>query len=181
VEAAKGGTVILNDADLLPADLLRRLIHETAGTRLVMTAQQLPDVQTEVIEMPPLRERTEDIPELVADILSREGVAAPHEVVAQDAMRMLTMYPYMKQNVEELEQVVQRALVLSGGNTIRVSHLRFGGPREPGARPKIGLALGSGSARGAAHVGVLKVLEEESIPIDMIAGTSVGAFIGALY
>lgn len=47
--------------------------------------------------------------------------------------------------------------------------------------PKIGLALGGGFARGLAHVGVLKVLEEEHIPIDFIAGTSVGAVIAASY
>ena len=45
----------------------------------------------------------------------------------------------------------------------------------------IGLVLGGGGARGAAHVGVLKVLEREHIPIRQIAGTSVGSFIGALY
>jgi predicted acylesterase/phospholipase RssA/CRP-like cAMP-binding protein/CheY-like chemotaxis protein len=45
----------------------------------------------------------------------------------------------------------------------------------------IGLVLGGGGARTYAHLGVLKVLEEENIPIDMIAGTSMGAFIGALY
>ena len=48
-------------------------------------------------------------------------------------------------------------------------------------RPKLGIALGGGFARGIAHVGVLKVLEEENIPIRMIAGTSVGAMIGAAY
>jgi NTE family protein len=47
--------------------------------------------------------------------------------------------------------------------------------------PAIGLALGGGFARGIAHVGVLKVLEEEGIPIRLIAGTSVGALIGAAY
>jgi len=46
---------------------------------------------------------------------------------------------------------------------------------------KIGLALGSGAARGLAHIGVLEVLEKEGIPIDMIAGTSAGALVGALY
>jgi len=46
---------------------------------------------------------------------------------------------------------------------------------------KVGLALGSGAARGLAHIGVLEALEKEGIPIDMIAGTSVGALIGALY
>jgi NTE family protein len=48
-------------------------------------------------------------------------------------------------------------------------------------RPKIGLALGSGSARGFAHIGVLKVLKEENIPIDFIAGSSIGALVGTLY
>jgi NTE family protein len=45
----------------------------------------------------------------------------------------------------------------------------------------IGLALGGGFARGIAHIGVLKVLEEENIPVSLVAGTSVGALIGAAY
>jgi len=49
----------------------------------------------------------------------------------------------------------------------------------PSTRPKIGLALGGGFARGMTHIGVLKVFEEEKIPIDFVAGTSVGAVIGA--
>lgn len=48
-------------------------------------------------------------------------------------------------------------------------------------RPKIGLALGSGAARGLAHIGVIKVLEENNIPIDYIAGSSIGAMIGGFY
>jgi NTE family protein len=47
--------------------------------------------------------------------------------------------------------------------------------------PAIGLALGGGFARGIAHVGVLKVLEEEGVPVRCITGTSVGALIGATY
>lgn len=46
---------------------------------------------------------------------------------------------------------------------------------------KIGLALSGGAARGLAHVGVISVLHEEGIPIDMIAGTSAGAIMGAVY
>ena len=46
---------------------------------------------------------------------------------------------------------------------------------------KVGLALGGGGARGLAHIGVLKVLEKENIPIDFITGTSMGAIIGAVY
>src|SRR5215469_1985488 len=51
----------------------------------------------------------------------------------------------------------------------------------PQHRPRIGLVLSGGGARGAAHVGVLKVLEELHIPIDAIAGTSMGAVVGGLY
>jgi NTE family protein len=47
--------------------------------------------------------------------------------------------------------------------------------------PAIGVALGGGFARGMAHIGVLKVLEEEGIPVRIVAGTSVGALIGAAY
>ncbi len=52
-------------------------------------------------------------------------------------------------------------------------------PAEP--RPKIGLALGGGGARGFAEIGVLRVLEQEKIPVDLVVGTSVGSLIGALY
>ena len=48
-------------------------------------------------------------------------------------------------------------------------------------RPTVGLALGAGAARGLAHIGVLKVFEEEKIPVDYIAGSSIGALIGAIY
>jgi NTE family protein len=48
-------------------------------------------------------------------------------------------------------------------------------------KKKIGLALSGGAARGLAHVGVLDVLQKEGIPIDMIAGTSSGAVMGAVY
>lgn len=48
-------------------------------------------------------------------------------------------------------------------------------------RPKIGLVLAGGGAKGGAHVGVLKVLEEMRIPIDYVAGTSMGSIIGGLY
>lgn len=54
-------------------------------------------------------------------------------------------------------------------------------PAETPKPPKLGVALGGGFARGLAHVGVFKVLEEEKIPVDFIAGTSVGAVIGAAY
>jgi NTE family protein len=53
-------------------------------------------------------------------------------------------------------------------------------PSAP-SRPRIGLCLAGGGARGGAHVGVLRVLEELQIPVDYIAGTSIGSIIGGLY
>jgi NTE family protein len=48
-------------------------------------------------------------------------------------------------------------------------------------KKKIGLALGSGGARGLAHIGVLEVLEEHGVPVDMISGCSMGSVVGAMY
>ncbi len=48
-------------------------------------------------------------------------------------------------------------------------------------KPRIALVLGGGAARGFAHIGVIRTLEQEKIPIDMIVGTSVGSLIGAIY
>ena len=54
-------------------------------------------------------------------------------------------------------------------------------PSDPAIVERIGLVLGGGGARGAAHVGVLKILEREKVPIAFIAGTSMGAIVGGLY
>ena len=48
-------------------------------------------------------------------------------------------------------------------------------------RPKVGVALSGGGAKGAAHIGVLKYLEEIGIPVDYVTGTSMGSIIGGLY
>lgn len=56
-----------------------------------------------------------------------------------------------------------------------------GGDVTGAERPKVALVLSGGGARGAAHVGVIRLIEEMQIPIDYVAGTSMGAIIGALY
>ena len=50
-----------------------------------------------------------------------------------------------------------------------------------GMAQKVGLVMSGGGAKGAAHIGVIKALEENDIPIDYVAGTSIGAIIGSLY
>jgi NTE family protein len=57
----------------------------------------------------------------------------------------------------------------------------YGKEGESAERPRVGLALAGGFARGIAHIGVLRVLREARIPIDCVAGTSVGALIGAAF
>lgn len=54
-------------------------------------------------------------------------------------------------------------------------------PAETAKRPRVGLVLSGGSAHGFAHVGVLKVLEELRVPVDVVAGTSMGSVVGGLY
>ena len=53
--------------------------------------------------------------------------------------------------------------------------------KKPWRRPRVGLALAGGFARGIAHIGVLRILREAGIPIDVVAGTSVGALIGTAF
>ncbi|RPH92676.1 MAG: patatin, partial [Lysobacterales bacterium] len=65
-----------------------------------------------------------------------------------------------------LSAPAQAATVADGGET---------------ARPRIGLVLGGGGAKGAAHIGVLRVLDELHVPVDCVAGTSMGALIGGTF
>src|SRR6218665_1673893 len=55
------------------------------------------------------------------------------------------------------------------------------GPKPAPKPPRVGLALGGGAARGFAHIGVIQVLEEHGIKIDLVAGTSAGSLVAALY
>lgn len=70
-------------------------------------------------------------------------------------------------------------VMLSVWGTVSTGHVEELPQGE--TRPKIGLVLSGGGARGAAHIGVLKVLEELRVPIDFIAGTSMGSIVGGLY
>lgn len=81
--------------------------------------------------------------------------------------------------VNPLNKIVRT--VQAFGRELRRHSAPIVAPLKPLSPPKIGIALGGGFARGLAHVGVLKVFEEEQIPISFIAGTSVGAVIGAGY
>ncbi len=78
--------------------------------------------------------------------------------------------------------VIKRSFFLFVGVLVLLAScttVPFGSSKR--AEPKVALVLGGGSAKGFAHVGVLRVLEKEKIPIHMIVGTSVGSLIGGIY
>ncbi|HKM68383.1 MAG TPA: patatin-like phospholipase family protein [Candidatus Acidoferrum sp.] len=81
--------------------------------------------------------------------------------------------------MEEEKQVSAQSLLNSAKEWVRA--FTNGYAAEDKRRPRIGVALAGGFARGIAHIGVLRVFREAGIPIDMVAGTSVGALIGAGY
>ena len=55
------------------------------------------------------------------------------------------------------------------------------GVRDLGHKPTVALVLCGGGAKGAAHIGVIKVLEETGVKVDMVVGTSIGGIVGGLY
>lgn len=181
-DAAEGGTIILTHADLLPIPDLERIIHSSGRVRVVLTARSLPfEQEMQTLTMPTLQERREDVAVLARFFLRRHGSKNPELGISGEALRQLMIFPFLEGNVKELERVIREAYVLAGDSPIRPEHLRLGSYRAPGSRPRVGLALGSGAVRGGAHLGVIKVLEREGIPIDVVAGTSAGAMAGAMY
>ena len=71
--------------------------------------------------------------------------------------------------------LVLLCLVSAGSGVVRAQ------TAQPPPRPKVGLALGGGVARGIAHIGVIEWLEEHHVPVDLIAGTSAGGLVGGAY
>ena len=88
---------------------------------------------------------------------------------------------------------LRRAVLALAGAAAGAGAVAAGDARAPGgdavqapaaaapARPRVGLVLSGGGARGLAHVGVLKALEQQRVPVDLVVGTSMGAIIGGLY
>lgn len=86
-----------------------------------------------------------------------------------------------RMNTTMLEDKVTNALDWLRNAKDKLHSFASGGERPGNERPRVGLALAGGFARGIAHVGVLRALTNAGIPIDCVAGTSVGALIGACY
>ena len=80
-----------------------------------------------------------------------------------------------------LSQVLSAGAMAATADAPQAAASAASAPVMPPKRPRIGLVLSGGGARGAAHIGVLKVLEELRVPIDVIAGTSMGSIVGGSY
>ncbi|WP_374592500.1 patatin-like phospholipase family protein [Aquabacterium sp.] len=84
--------------------------------------------------------------------------------------------------MKRLRPIVAGLILLASASVpLRAEPVPSTAPGPATHRPRIGLVLSGGGARGISHVGVLKVLEREHIPVDLITGTSMGAIIGGLY
>ncbi|WP_048799652.1 patatin-like phospholipase family protein, partial [Segatella buccae] len=70
---------------------------------------------------------------------------------------------------------------VAGQDTLAVGDSAEVADSLPAVRKRVGIVLAGGGAKGMAHIGVIKVLERAGIPIDLIAGTSMGSIIGGLY
>lgn len=177
---AHDGTVVIEEAEILPSDVIGQLIALSKKVRLTFLASEKLPVELPIITIAPIRDRVADIPLIAKNVVEKLGATNPETAISEDANRMLTLYPYLANNVKELESVVAEAFILSEGRSIHSNHLKFGRERKPGERPKVALALGSGSAKGMAHIGVWKMLADEGIPIDIVTGTSIGSVVGGM-
>lgn len=198
ISAQVGGTLIITSLHLLSygeasdlAELLKNHRERESFPRLIFTMRQLNSGinlirniltdNTTVMEIPALRERREDIPILANMFL--KYFALKHNLRVSSfndaAISRLCKYSYLDGNVKELAKIIQRAVILSKSPVITENEVVFQSQTmATSGRPKVGLALGAGAARGVAHIGVAKVLLKHNIPIDMIAGTSAGALVG---
>ncbi len=132
--------------------------------------------------IPQVRKRLDEIESITGPGLDRVRVGVSHllgerGVARQDLKVMLNLSEIPPVWVDRSDAAYQDRIDIEKRFPVKGSRAVA---REL-AGVRIGLALGAGAARGWAHIGVLKVLEEEGIPIDMIAGTSMGALVGGIY
>lgn len=200
---AEGGSLLLKNVEALPSECLQlfyQLLTDVVWrkrVRVMTTSRKSSEdllaafgldlwslIANCTIVIPPLRNRKEDIPCLARYFVVKHNREKRKSVlhISHESMQLINTYAYLAGNVRELEEIVADAVVNAVGEVITPEVIQFGCKDVHKNGPlKIGLALGGGGARGLAHVGVLEVLEEEQIPIHYVAGTSVGAIVGALY
>lgn len=84
----------------------------------------------------------------------------------------------------KMTPISRRLFLLAAATALLAARPAAAAPKKPpahNARPAVAIALGGGAAKGFAHIGVLKVLHEHGIPVDIVTGTSAGAVVGSLF
>ena len=142
-------------------------------------ASRRPDSSVPMISLPPRpcdEEHTRERQAIQTSVHAARTISASPSVSVIAPASSLELDMGEVQPVRLSRSVLLIILTLAG--TLGTSAVET--PYQPG-RPRIALVLSGGGARGSAHVGVLKVLEELRIPVDMVVGTSMGAIVGGLY
>ena len=148
------------------------LVTDTVKEHLLRTSALIRQIRESVSQM-------DERIKVILNLMERTGERASAEDVIQTLGRPIRYtLPHIESPAGELTVEDLVRLLESRGSPYTVIVRRIA--RELGGM-FVGLALGSGAALGLAHVGVLKVIEREKIPIDMVAGSSIGALIAALW
>ena len=132
--------------------------------------------------LPQVRRRLDEIESMTGTGLDRVRVGVSHllgarGVARQDLQKRLNLSEVPQIWVDRSDSACQDRIDTE--KRFPIKGVRAVAREIAGVR--VGLALGAGAARGWAHIGVLKVLEDEKIPIDMISGSSMGALVGGIY
>ena len=156
---------------------------EQAGTILYLTDQGEPDIPYDFQRLKALQQ---DFPHLqpkleVIIVREKKNQPAPEELYQHVQRQHIHFLRLDEDPVQFLFQDKGSAIVPPGDQSLPQIKRDVSRIARRLGNVSIGLVLGGGGARAYAHLGILKVLEEANIPIDMIAGTSMGAFLGALH
>jgi NTE family protein len=119
--------------------------------------------------------------EVVSDSFEKELAQTKQQIdesAPEDQIKQVLPESGQVLNAKQKHEAIQESSKINNQNPVDVHKIPA---KNPDGTPTVAIALGGGGARGAAHIGVLKVFEEEGIPINQVVGNSMGAIVGGLY
>jgi len=159
-----------------PGDLAPTLFERSRSILTLVTRHDvtgIPSWLDSLCQSPDVRERLE-----VAMMTGGSPVSATVGAIEERVGRPVRLLPIGLSLVQQMTR--EKAFLADAAHYLPLRRAVDGLARQI-AGIEVGLALGAGAAKGFAHIGVLRVLEESGVPIDYLAGCSIGAIVGALY